>query len=400
MDTQGAELPFLQSIARTQYHGRLRFVLISTHHQCISGSAVTHRDCLLALINMGAFILCEHSLEESFSGNGLIVASFMAEDANIQMPRISRNTAENSLFGLAPKREVKQGTDSTSNLHAATVLHELAGQVAVVPTSDGPMHIFKADSIIGASLARTSTFQTNKIDEVLDFLKSRFPFTPDLFVDIGGNIGTHLVHALKTCGFVRGLAFEPDPLNYALLMQNMTENGLLDKAQAFRLALSGRSGSSTFELGDSNCGDHRVRVADVEPKATFGEDTRRVISVLTDTGDEFFEENNLALSPNTLFLVDTQGHEGHVFTGFRKLFSTGSKPFVVCEFWPYGLERTGGKEMFFNFLRNCTVFYEINRQNWQEKPEISLDRLESLYQTMLSDTRDGHYPHTDILCIL
>lgn len=280
------------------------------------------------------------------------------------------------------------------------ISHELAEQVDVVQTPDAPNHIFKAGSVIGTPLARIDTFQSHKIDEVLDFLKTRFPFKPDLFVDIGGNIGTHLVHALKACGFMRGLAFEPDPLNYALMMQNITENGLADKVQAFKLALSSSSGATTIELCAPNFGDHRVRSEGVQPLLTSEENTRRVISALTDTGDKFFEENDLVLSSKTLIWMNAQGHEGHVFTGFKKLFSAHQKPFVVCEFWPCGLEGAGGKKMFFDFLGNCTVFYDINQVNWQEKPEISLGRLELLYQTMLSDTRDGYFSHTIILCVL
>lgn len=400
MDTQGAELPFLLSIARTPYHGRLRFVVISTHHQSISGSATTHRDCLSALISMGAFILSEHSVEESFSGDGLIVASFCSEDSRIAMPIISRNKPENSLFGPDPKRPVKQNADSSVALQSAQLLQGLGEQVEVVQTADGPMHIFKGDAIIGASLKTSGAFQTDKIDEVLGFLMQRFSFTPDLFVDIGANIGTHLVHALKTCGFILGLAFEPDPNNYALLTQNIAVNGLTEKAQAFKLALSSRSGAASFELCGSNFGDHRVRVTGAEPSVSFGEDQRKTISVLKDAGDDFFKENNLTLSSKTLMWVDTQGHEGHVFTGFSKQFSALQKPFIVCEFWPYGLERAGGKKMFFDFLSRCSVLYDINRPNWQKNSEYSLHRLEKLYQTMLADTRGGHYPHTDILCIL
>ena len=184
------------------------------------------------------------------------------------------------------------------------------------------------------------------------------------------------------------------------MMQNITENGLADKVQAFKLALSSSSGATTIELCAPNFGDHRVRSEGVQPLLTSEENTRRVISALTDTGDKFFEENDLVLSSKTLIWMNAQGHEGHVFTGFKKLFSAHQKPFVVCEFWPCGLEGAGGKKMFFDFLGNCTVFYDINQVNWQEKPEISLGRLELLYQTMLSDTRDGYFSHTIILCVL
>lgn len=398
MDTQGAELPFLQSIANTKYQGRLRFAVISTHHQCISGSATTHRDCLAAIIDMGAYILCEHSVDESYSGDGLIVASFHAEDANLVLPEISRNQPNKSLFGPDPKRSVKSAV--VGSTAAPAHLKDLINQTELVQTADGPMHIFAADSVIGASLKTSGAFQTSKIDEVLGFLMQRFRFQPELFVDIGANIGTHIVHALKACGFTSGLAFEPDPYNHALLIKNIAENGLSDKARAFKLALSTSSGAATFELCGSNFGDHRVRVANVQTDVSFGEDQRRVISVLKDSGDDFLEENGLSLSAKTLMWVDTQGHEGHVFAGLNKHLTASKKPIIVCEFWPYGLERAIGKEMFFDFLGRCQVIYDISQNNWQDNPEFSLRWLNELYQTMLADTREGYYPHTDLLCIL
>ena len=143
-----------------------------------------------------------------------------------------------------------------------------------------------------------------------------------------------------------------------------------------------------------------MRVDGAQRRMTFAENQRRLISVIADTGDEFFEENDLALSSETLIWVDTQGHEGHVLTGLGELLGRVERPFVVCEFWPYGLERAGGKEMFFDFMRSCKVFYDINQSNWQKHPQIKLEKLESMYQRLLSDTRDGHYPHSDLLCIL
>lgn len=400
MDTQGAELPFLQSIARTPYQNRIRFLVISTHHQSISGSATTHRDCLAELINLGAFILCEHSVDESFSGDGLIVASFLAEDACIAMPNISRNQPENSLFGPDPSRAVKPPAAQVNEIAMAIPLLALADRVHQVQTADGPMHIFAADSVIGAALKTRGNFCAGKIDEVLGFLQTSYALVPDFFVDVGANIGTHLLHALKSCGIPQGVAFEPDPHNFSLLAHNLAANNLQGKARLFRLALSSRSGASTFELCDSNYGDHRVRVAGVESGPDLGESQRRVISVLTDTGDQFFAENGLTLTAKTLMWVDTQGHEGHVFQGMRSLLSAPSKPFIVCEFWPYGLERAEGKELMFNFLNRCAVMYDINQPDWQHNPLAGILPLQQMYRTMLANTRAGHYPHTDLLCIL
>ncbi len=96
IDTQGAELPLIRSMRDVV--GKLRFVCVSTHHHQISGSPTTHEDCLAAVRDLGGHILVEHPVHESFSGDGLIVASFSASDADLVVPVISRNTPEHSLF--------------------------------------------------------------------------------------------------------------------------------------------------------------------------------------------------------------------------------------------------------------------------------------------------------------
>lgn len=98
IDVQGAELPFLQSMPSAVAKGAIRFLVVSTHHSSISGSKTTHGDCLAMIETMGGAILAEHDVQESFSGDGLIVASFLAADRNITMPPMSRNVARNSLF--------------------------------------------------------------------------------------------------------------------------------------------------------------------------------------------------------------------------------------------------------------------------------------------------------------
>jgi hypothetical protein len=98
MDVQGAELPFIRSMAKAVSAGRVRFIVASTHHETISGSPTTHQDCLNEIATMGGHIICEHSVEESFSGDGLIVASFFQCDRVLNFPPISRNRATTSLF--------------------------------------------------------------------------------------------------------------------------------------------------------------------------------------------------------------------------------------------------------------------------------------------------------------
>lgn len=106
MDVQGAELPFIESMRRAVAEHKVRFIVVSTHHESAfstyqklsTGATTTHEDCVRALQSLGAKVFVDHDVYESYSGDGLIVASFAAEDRSIVLPAISRNVRERSLY--------------------------------------------------------------------------------------------------------------------------------------------------------------------------------------------------------------------------------------------------------------------------------------------------------------
>ncbi len=98
VDTQGAELATLEGAVKTIEAGKLRFVLLSTHHHSISHDPILHQRCLQFLRKRGAHIISEHSVAESYSGDGLILASFLEADKLIPPIEVSRNRASTSLF--------------------------------------------------------------------------------------------------------------------------------------------------------------------------------------------------------------------------------------------------------------------------------------------------------------
>lgn len=98
VDVQGSELAFLAGAAPLFDAHRIRFVIVSTHHGSISGSTTTHRDCVELLRSRGANLLCEHDVDESFSGDGLIVAAMRPEDRRIPAIAVSRCRRGDSLF--------------------------------------------------------------------------------------------------------------------------------------------------------------------------------------------------------------------------------------------------------------------------------------------------------------
>ena len=97
LDIQGAECDVLESIQDDELTDSIRFIFVSTHHHLISGDPLTHERCLHQLLSNGAHIISEHTVEESFSGDGLIVASFSDLDEGFEVP-VSRNRASKSLF--------------------------------------------------------------------------------------------------------------------------------------------------------------------------------------------------------------------------------------------------------------------------------------------------------------
>jgi FkbM family methyltransferase len=97
-DIQGGETALLTEGAGAFEAGLVRFVVISTHHHVISNDPETHQKCLQRLTELGAHIIVEHSVAESYSGDGLIVASFDDRDANLTV-EVSRARASESLFG-------------------------------------------------------------------------------------------------------------------------------------------------------------------------------------------------------------------------------------------------------------------------------------------------------------
>ena len=96
-DIQGFELEMLQGSVNSLEQKKIRFLVISTHHHSISHDPLTHQKCLQFLQDKALYILVSHNVIESYSGDGLIVASTKAEDANLST-EISRNHPTNCLF--------------------------------------------------------------------------------------------------------------------------------------------------------------------------------------------------------------------------------------------------------------------------------------------------------------
>jgi FkbM family methyltransferase len=98
VDIQGGEAAVLESCGPLFDLRKIRFVVCSTHHSSISGSTTTHAECLAVLRKHSARIVCEHDVDESFSGDGLIAAAMWEEDRLLPEIEVSRCRRSDSLF--------------------------------------------------------------------------------------------------------------------------------------------------------------------------------------------------------------------------------------------------------------------------------------------------------------
>lgn len=168
------------------------------------------------------------------------------------------------------------------------------------------------------------------------------------FLDIGANIGTATCLALSRYQASHACAFEPAPDNVALLRQNVLANGFQERVRVHPCALSDRDGAAQFELSDVNWGDHRVRVGDGGGDGVLDEQRRDTVEVPARRLDTLVEQGSVHLDEFGLAWIDVQGHEAHVLAGASTLLDAQVP--IVCEYWPYGLRRAGGLDLFHELL--------------------------------------------------
>jgi FkbM family methyltransferase len=209
------------------------------------------------------------------------------------------------------------------------------------------------------------------------------------FLDVGANIGTAGVVAVRRFGASGCVAIEPAPENLELLRWNIDLNGMQDVATIVPVALSDHEGRLRLELSDSNAGDHRIRAGRSDPAREM--DERRGMDVEVVRLDELIDRGDIRLDAVGLLWMDVQGHEGHVLAGAGKLLKNGVP--IVAELWPEGLRRAGGLESFWEALEEH-YRWAVDLRGGSAEPPAPISELRG----SIGDAGDPDW-FTDILVI-
>lgn len=256
-------------------------------------------------------------------------------------------------------------------------------------TKHGRYLVSTADRVVGRGLfAKEFRPEMSSLRHVARLLAAD-PQLPSpkgsTFVDVGANIGTTSVTALRA-GFGRAVALEPSPQNVELLRLNALLNGVADEIEIFAAAVSDQPGEVQLQLSSTNWGDHRV-VAASSPDGD-------AVTVQAVTLDQLVMDGTIRPEEVGLLWIDVQGYEGHVVAGAARLLE--HRPATVLELWPEGLSAAGGLESLLDVVgQTYPRFVDLRERSSDDKAAYSArptSELRALCDALGSD-------HTDLLLL-
>ncbi len=238
-------------------------------------------------------------------------------------------------------------------------------------------------------------FQLDDLLECLDFLaaKALISSAKNCFLDIGANIGSTSIYALKSKYFEQAICLEPSQLNYQFLLWNGQLNGLQDKIQCLKYGVANVIGKQELICSPTNCGDFRLNLAATHATNNdlFAETTFTSEKVDCTTLDNLLANKVFNLDNIGVIWLDCQGSEGLIFAGGNNFFQKLSVP-IYTGFWPYGLKRLNCQDQYFDFLNKygkALVRFVNNQPQY-----IDIQYLTNFYDQNISTGE-----HCDILIL-
>ena len=169
---------------------------------------------------------------------------------------------------------------------------------------------YEYGSDIGSKLFRNRRFETREIEFFQELLQ-RHRGTP-VVLDVGANIGLHSMSWAATRADVQVFAFEPSPATAITLERNVARNGLGDRIEIVRAAVSDHEGTAVLLECDDNA---YSSLKDTGRKNVIGS-----VEVPTLTLDQFVERRQIP--ELALIKVDVEGLETEVLSGAERTLRT------------------------------------------------------------------------------
>ena len=237
-----------------------------------------------------------------------------------------------------------------------TVMNALAARGHLVFCDLGDVQFFAdpSDRVVGAWLMWHGGWQRREIDRAISVLSAADRLAGEaLLVDVGANIGTHTVYAMRTGRFARAVAFEPEPRNARLLRMNLEANALTGSTTVVEKAAGAEPGSALLHLHPRNKGAHALGA----PPSVDGREAIEVPVVrVADALDE------LGIRPEQVGLIwiDAEGYEPQVLQGLGRLLEL-SVP-IAFEFTPQRYSAMTKRSLVDLLTRHYTTMHRLTAE--------------------------------------
>lgn len=201
-----------------------------------------------------------------------------------------------------------------------------------VPDIDGTLNIRDQNDVFG--LVQTGHYEPEECQVIKDLVEKN-----DLCFDIGANIGYFTVLMAKISRYV--YAFEPEPDNYKLLLDNIIENNLQSKVHPLMHAIGLNNSVGEMYKCPTNYGMHRLY------ESKWCEHVSIPVSIIA------LDSEFRGLIPNFI-KMDTEGWEYQALLGMTTMLIK-AQPKLLIEFHPPTLIEQGGPATpanLYNFLKH------------------------------------------------
>ncbi len=199
--------------------------------------------------------------------------------------------------------------------------HMAKNALAFVAFEDHALFVDPRDQIIAFRLLSGHSWQRQEFETAVATTQAVGALTPGKwFIDVGANIGTQTIYAMRSGKFCGVIAIEPEPHNLDLLRRNLAFNGLVDQVHVVAAAASSQNAQATLVRDRQNFGAHSI-----EPN--WSNTPGKSVTVETRTIDNILASLNIAPQEVGLVWIDVEGHEIEALRGMQDL-RTAKVPIV------------------------------------------------------------------------
>lgn len=231
--------------------------------------------------------------------------------------------------------------------------------------ADHTVYLDPRDTTLTPAILTKGHWNRDELERAITVLQNRNALQPDgVFFDVGANIGTQSIYAMRSGVFAGVHAFEPAPDNIKLLERNIAANALEPDVSIFRHGVGLRAGTATLNLHPGNKGAHSLILA----KQRKSDDAIEISMVSL---DEHLSTTGMPAHRIGLIWIDVEGHEPAVVAGAASLIEAGVP--LVFEFLTAAASGGSFADMLAALQDRYTHMYCLQDDVAQVQPISGLD---------------------------